>query len=68
MSSKTYFTRKEIELFVFENEEALQSATLRELYEFAENNGFTNSGIEFSMFKQALSEIGVNYDEIKEKK
>lgn len=68
MSSKTYFTRKEIELFVFENEETLQSATLRELYEFAENNGFTNSGIEFSMFKQALSEIGVYYDEIKERK
>jgi len=67
MSSKTYFNYKEIESFVFENEEVLQKATLRELYEFAEDNGF-NSGIEFNLYKQALSEIDVNYDEMRERK
>jgi len=41
---------------------------LRELYEFAEDNGFTRSGFEFSRFKEALEEIGVNYDEMKETK
>ena len=68
MSSKVYYNYKEIEQFVFENEEALQKATLRELYEFAEENGFTRSGFEFARFKEALEEIGVNYDEMKERK
>ena len=68
MSSKTYYTYEEIESFVFENEEALQRATLRELYEFAEDNGFANSGLEFSRFKDALLEIGINYDEMKEQR
>lgn len=63
MSSKPYYNYKEIESFVFENEEALKKATLRELYQFAEDNGFTNSGFEFSRFKEALLEIDVNYDE-----
>jgi len=67
MSSKTYFTYQEIEDCVFENEEALQKATLRELYEFAEDNGF-NSGVEFNHYKETLSEIGINYDEMKERK
>lgn len=67
MSGKTYLTYEEIESFVFENEETLKKATLRELYEFAEDNGF-NSGIEFNLYKQALSEIDVNYDEMRERK
>ena len=68
MSSKTYFTYEEIESFVFENEEALQKATIRDLYEFAQDNGFANSGFEFNHFKKALSEIGINYNEMKERK
>lgn len=68
MSSKAYYNYKEIEAFVFENEEALQKATLQELYQFAEENGFTRSGFEFSRFKEALEEIGVNYDDLKERK
>lgn len=68
MSSKTYYNYKEIESFVFDNEEALQKATLRELYEFAEENGFGGSGYEFNDYKEALLEIGVNYDEMKERK
>jgi len=71
MRSKTYFTYEEIESYVFENEEALQNATLRELYEFAEENGFTEHGFcgrNFKAYKEALKEIGVNYDEMKERK
>jgi len=56
MSSKTYFTYKEIESFVFENEETLKKATLSELYEFAEDNGF-NSVIEFNHYNEALSRL-----------
>lgn len=67
MSSKTYHNYKEIESFVFENEEVLKKATLRELYQFAEDNGLTNSGVEFLRFKEALLEIDVNYDEMKER-
>jgi len=68
MSSKTYYNYKEIEQFVFENEEALKKATLRELYLFAEENGFGGSGYEFNDYKEALLEIGINYDEMKERK
>jgi len=68
MKNKTYYNYKEIEQYVFDNEEILRKATLRELYQFAEDNGFTNSGFEFSRFKEALSEINVNYDEMKERK
>lgn len=71
MSGKTYYNYKEIEAFVFENEEALQKATLQELYQFAEENGFTEHGFcgrNFKAYKEALKEIGVNYDELKERK
>jgi len=68
MRNKIIYTYEEIESFVFENEEDLKKATLQELYQFAEDNGFTNSGFEFSIFKEALEEIGVNYDEMKERK
>ena len=67
MSSKIYYTYEEIESFVFENEDALQKATLPELYEFAQDNGF-NNGITFDRYKIALSEIGINYDEMKEQR
>lgn len=68
MSGKTYYSYKEIEQYVFENEDALRKATLGELYLFAEDNGFAESGHEFNTYKEALLEIGVNYDEMKEKK
>lgn len=71
MSSKAYYNYKEIESFVFENEEALQKATLQELYQFAEENGFTEHGFcgrIFKAYKEALEKIGVNYDDLKERK
>lgn len=56
-------TAKEL---VEKHESTLKSfTTLRELYNFAKENGFGNSAQAFSTYKKALLDIGIDYDTIK---
>lgn len=49
---------------VIDNKELLSGMTLQQLFQWAKDNGY-NSAVGFSLFKRALSEIGVNYDKMK---